>query len=188
MADVCRWCGCEETVTRKCTDESPHYAGLFCVDCDRWIKWLPKPKGRKERDMNRYERLAAEIIDVVEHEIREAHPEVEALASACEGNTLLHGEVYYNLEERLASQIKKAMTGDAHAVLHIDRGVMHSCEVFMEAEAASERQAEIFETMREQGAWDFEEGDEEFTLEMYNSGDRLLTIEDCKIMSDEEEV
>lgn len=46
MGDVCRWCDCTETVTRKCISTSPHYSGMFCKECHRWIKWLPKPKAR----------------------------------------------------------------------------------------------------------------------------------------------
>lgn len=29
--------------------QSPHYASLVCQECDRFIKWLPKPEKERER-------------------------------------------------------------------------------------------------------------------------------------------
>ena len=51
-------------------------------------------------------RLAHGIIDLVEHDIRTAHPEVDQIAMniVIDGekpNTLLHGEVYYQLEDAI---------------------------------------------------------------------------------------
>lgn len=48
------------------------------------------------------------IIDLVEHAIRQAHPIVDsyALSDSCEGNTLLHGEPYYNLENEVVEEIE----------------------------------------------------------------------------------
>lgn len=129
MADVCRWCDCKETVTRKCTDISPHYAGLFCAKCNRWIKWLPKPKFR-----------------------------------------------------------------NGYAVVHIVSDVMEACEVFMNPDAASDRQAEMLDQIWDEGGWEewFEDdpaASRDRFLEFYNdSGDRLLTIEECKVIPDDREV
>ena len=60
--------------------------------------------------MDRFQRLAHEIIDYVEYSIRTAHPEIDNIASSMEGNTLLYGENYYNLENKISeilSQIRK---------------------------------------------------------------------------------
>lgn len=53
--------------------------------------------------------LAAEIIDLVEHAIREEHPDVDKIASEIvideeKPNTLLHGEAYYDLENSLTEK------------------------------------------------------------------------------------
>lgn len=58
--------------------------------------------------MNKFQELAAEIIDMVEGKIRDSHPVVEEHASTCKGNTLLHEEDsgYYGLEEEVASKIE----------------------------------------------------------------------------------
>lgn len=35
---------CQSENTREIIMETgPHYAKLVCVDCGRWIKWVPKP-------------------------------------------------------------------------------------------------------------------------------------------------
>lgn len=47
VAEVCPHCTGIDTEKRLCPEESPHHAGLYCNCCDRWIKWLPKPKTRK---------------------------------------------------------------------------------------------------------------------------------------------
>lgn len=57
--------------------------------------------------MDKFQRLAAEIIDMVEYAIRTAHQEVEMLASKQEGNTLLHGESYYSLEDEIAERLRE---------------------------------------------------------------------------------
>ena len=56
---------------------------------------------------NKYEKLAAEIINEVESTIRQANPEVEAMASEKEGNTLLYGQAYYDLENYIASVLEE---------------------------------------------------------------------------------
>lgn len=61
-------------------------------------------------------KLAHNIIDLVEDAIRKNHPEVEKLASKCEGNTLLHGEIYYDLENRIVEEIENDYS-DANAVM-----------------------------------------------------------------------
>lgn len=39
----CRSCGATEAI--EIPGSGPHYAGLKCSNCGRWIKWLGKPKG-----------------------------------------------------------------------------------------------------------------------------------------------
>jgi hypothetical protein len=74
-----------------------------------------KPKGQGGIDNDACRQLAANVIDIVEAAIREAHPQVEEIASNWvdgEGgkpNTLLHGEAYYNLEDELAGKFRKAL-------------------------------------------------------------------------------
>jgi hypothetical protein len=57
--------------------------------------------------LDRFQRAAAAIIDMVENAIREVHPEVDEIASKCEGNTLLHGEAYYTLEDDIAVMLRE---------------------------------------------------------------------------------
>jgi hypothetical protein len=56
--------------------------------------------------MDKFQRLAHEIIDLVENAIRKAHPTIDARASQLTGNTLLHGENYYNLEDQIAEILR----------------------------------------------------------------------------------
>jgi len=56
--------------------------------------------------MNKFEKIAARIIDMVEYDIRRANPEVDTIAIEKEGNTLLHGENYYQLEDAIAKLLK----------------------------------------------------------------------------------
>ncbi|MDG6221915.1 MAG: hypothetical protein IAX21_07120 [Candidatus Bathyarchaeota archaeon] len=51
--------------------------------------------------MDRFQRLAHEIIDLVELSIRKAHPTIDAQAADLKGNTLLYGENYYDLENEI---------------------------------------------------------------------------------------
>jgi len=57
--------------------------------------------------MNKFQKLAAKIIDMVEHDIRRANPEVDAIAIEKKGNTLLYGESYYQLEDAIAEELRK---------------------------------------------------------------------------------
>lgn len=47
--------------------------------------------------------MAHQIIDLVEFAIRKTHPEIDKIASDSEGNTLLYGEVYYDLENEIVN-------------------------------------------------------------------------------------
>ena len=58
-------------------------------------------------ETDEFEELASQIIDVVEGAIRHNKPEVDLIASKCEGNTLLHGEAYYDLENEVARRIRE---------------------------------------------------------------------------------
>jgi len=68
---------------------------------DDWGDFLNREKATK---------LAHEIIGMVEHDIRTAHPEVDRIATELEidgekPNTLLHGETYYQLEDAIAEKL-----------------------------------------------------------------------------------
>jgi len=56
--------------------------------------------------MDKFQRLAHEIIDLVEDAVRKAHPTVDTKASRLKGNTLLYGENYYNLENEIAEILR----------------------------------------------------------------------------------
>lgn len=58
--------------------------------------------------MQKERTLTSEIIDLVEDAIRKAHPKVDKIGKNCQGNTLLYGEKYYNLEDSLAEILKEA--------------------------------------------------------------------------------
>ena len=58
--------------------------------------------------MDKFQRLAHEIIDLVEISIRKAHPSIDNKASALECNTLLYGETYYNLENVISEILLKS--------------------------------------------------------------------------------
>jgi hypothetical protein len=51
--------------------------------------------------MQRERILASQIIDLVEDAIRKAHPKVDRVGKNCQGNTLLYGEKYYDVEDLL---------------------------------------------------------------------------------------
>ena len=57
--------------------------------------------------MDKSQRLAHEIIDLVEDAIRKAHPTIDAKASRLKENTLLYGENYYNLEDEIAEILRR---------------------------------------------------------------------------------
>lgn len=56
--------------------------------------------------MDQREGLAANIIDLVEDKIRKKHHWVDTMANQLEGNTLLHGVEYYDLEAEIAEMLK----------------------------------------------------------------------------------
>lgn len=47
--DVCPRCGGINLSTVPGPFPGGHHAKLFCVDCDRFIKWLPKPETEASR-------------------------------------------------------------------------------------------------------------------------------------------
>ena len=57
--------------------------------------------------MDKFQRLAHEIIDLVELSIRKAHPSIDAKAAELESNTLLYGETYYDLENEISEILRK---------------------------------------------------------------------------------
>ena len=59
--------------------------------------------------LDRFQELAAVIIDMVEYAIRKTHPQVDEIASKCEGNTLLWGEAYYDLEDEISSLLREKL-------------------------------------------------------------------------------
>jgi len=56
--------------------------------------------------IDEFQRLSHEIIDLVEDAIRKAYLTIGAKASRLIGNTLLHGENYYNLENEVAEILR----------------------------------------------------------------------------------
>jgi hypothetical protein len=71
-----------------------------------------------QNDVHR--QVAADVIDLVEEAIRNAHPQIEKIAQdytvtdedaektdAYHPNTLLYGEVYYDLEDELANVLRE---------------------------------------------------------------------------------
>ena len=57
--------------------------------------------------MDKLQRVAHEIIDLVENEIRKAHPSIDKKALAQKGKTLLYGETYYDLENEIVEILSK---------------------------------------------------------------------------------
>ena len=55
--------------------------------------------------MGRYEKLGCEIIDDVIDAILEQNPEIDTTDK--EGDTLLYGEAYYDLESSIAERIRE---------------------------------------------------------------------------------
>lgn len=55
--------------------------------------------------MNEYDEIASEVIDLVLDMVLEQNSEIDVTEK--EGNTLIHGESYYTLEEELADMIMK---------------------------------------------------------------------------------
>lgn len=53
--------------------------------------------------------FVATLIDSVESTIRGRYPAIERIASRAEGNTLLHGEDYYTLEDGLIDDTKELL-------------------------------------------------------------------------------
>jgi len=79
------------------------------------LTWLlgSSPIFRGERILDEFKEAAHTIIDMVEMAIRKAHPEIDKYASKLEGNTLLHGEAYYNLESEIADMLRERSFEDA---------------------------------------------------------------------------
>ena len=57
--------------------------------------------------MEKFQRLAHEIIDLVELSIRKAHPSIDHKATVLESNTLLYGEAYYDLENEISEILQQ---------------------------------------------------------------------------------
>lgn len=57
--------------------------------------------------MNKFEKAASEMIDLVEHDIRRANPEVDTVAMEKAENTLLRGQDYSDLKAEIAKRLKE---------------------------------------------------------------------------------
>lgn len=44
--EPCPDCGSTGTHEIMCAESSPHYASSHCSTCSRWLRWLPKPRGK----------------------------------------------------------------------------------------------------------------------------------------------
>ena len=42
LKQPCRRCGGDKAFIKPTPPSSPHKAGLWCADCDSWIKWVGK--------------------------------------------------------------------------------------------------------------------------------------------------
>lgn len=56
--------------------------------------------------------LVAEIIDLVEAQIRKAHPLIDKKAKRWKGNVLLYGDNYYETEDKLIKVLKSRIKKD----------------------------------------------------------------------------
>jgi hypothetical protein len=56
--------------------------------------------------MNKYQELAAELIDTVEDKILQINPKVDKIAAKKHGHTLIPGPYYYELEDAIAEDIE----------------------------------------------------------------------------------
>jgi len=89
-------------------------------------------------ETDEFEELASQIIDVVEGAIRHNKPEVDLIASKCEGNTLLHGEAYYDLENEVARRIRE------FAAIPVSRQKLYDCLAsYLDREATEEEMEEF---------------------------------------------
>jgi len=61
------------------------------------------------KGLDEFEKAAHTIIDMVEEAIRKAHPEIDKFASELEGDTLLLGEAYYDLESEIADMLRESV-------------------------------------------------------------------------------
>ena len=57
--------------------------------------------------MDKFQRLANEIIDLIEEKMLENNPDVKKLVYKKKGNTMLYGEAYYNLEDEIAEKLRE---------------------------------------------------------------------------------
>lgn len=60
--------------------------------------------------MDKFEKAASEVIDLVEHDIRRANPEVDAVAMEKKENTLLRGHDYTDLKAEIAKRLKAKLS------------------------------------------------------------------------------
>lgn len=58
--------------------------------------------------MGKLEELAHGIIDVVEDAICVNKPQVDLIRGKSKGNTLLYGEVYYDVENEIVRRLREA--------------------------------------------------------------------------------
>lgn len=68
-----------------------------------------RDKYEDETNKQRILDFVASFIDSVEDKIRERYPEIEKIGSKAEGNTLLHGDDYYSLEDDLIARTKEIL-------------------------------------------------------------------------------
>jgi len=61
----------------------------------------------KDTDEFKLTNLAAEVIDLVEGRIRELFPDIDLMTEQLEGNTLIHGEEYYELEDEIIEKLRE---------------------------------------------------------------------------------
>jgi len=90
------------------------YTGMGYDECQEWKEtdeydamWdYDQTKIFEVETREQASKIAHEIIDLVECRLRELYPDIDLMASQLEGNTLLYGEDYYDLENEIAELLE----------------------------------------------------------------------------------
>jgi len=72
------------------------------IGCEHELRWFEDIEFKRPKAKE----TAHNIIDLVETAIRKEHRDIDKIASRLQGNTLLHGEAYYNLENEVVEKIE----------------------------------------------------------------------------------
>lgn len=78
--------------------------------------------------MNEYDKIAAEIIDLVLDIVEEQNPEIDVEQK--EGNSLIYGEPYYDLESKIANILYEKYPKKCH-ICHKDMSMFEGKNICM---------------------------------------------------------